>query len=78
MVPSTLNMVQENWGDFEVSIAFGEARYRLRIHEPSQISDKRVIFVEDERVLPGRSLKLSTDGDHYIQVFPDDTGWRQA
>jgi cyclic beta-1,2-glucan synthetase len=67
----------ENWGDYEVSFKFAAAKYNVRIHDASQIDDKKLIFVEDGQILPGSSLRLRTTGDHDILVFPDDDSWKR-
>ncbi len=67
----------ESWSDYEVSINFAAAKYQLRIHKPSRINDERIVFVEDGQVLSGTSLKLQTNGDHDIQVFPDNASWQR-
>jgi len=67
------------WREFKVSIAYASATYRLHVHDPSHITRRNILIVENDLVISGAAIKLQSVGDHDIQIFPDETSlnrWR--
>jgi cyclic beta-1,2-glucan synthetase len=69
--------VPEDWTEFDVAIRYKSARYTLRIHDPAHFATGKIVFVENEQVLPGTSLQLQDDGDHEVQVYADLSALRR-
>jgi len=65
-----------NWEEFKVSMKYASATYQLHVYDPSRITRRNILIVENDQIISGAALTLQSVGNHDIQIFPDETSLR--